>query len=109
MRTTGVTIGGREFVVSSFCCEELNELMELHLASNEAIGTEPKDVRAILNLHRRMIEYLYRSVHRAQPGVTPEDFDAMDPEELLNALSAAIAISSPPKHYVAKFCGTVVN
>jgi hypothetical protein len=109
VKTTGVVIGGREFFVSSLSCQELNELMELHLASRKAIETRPTDVRAILNLHRRMIEYLYRSVHRAQPGVTPEDFDLVDPGELLSALNAAIAISSPSKHYIAKFTGALVN
>jgi hypothetical protein len=109
VRTTGVIIGGREFFVSSLSCQELNELMELHLASKQAIEAEPKDVRAILTLHRRMLEYLYSSVRRAQPGVTPEDFDAIDPGELLDALSAAIAISSPSKHFIAKFSGDLVN
>jgi hypothetical protein len=105
MRTATVAIEGKEFTVSALSCDELEALMKVHIELQKVIEVEPTDVRALLNFQRRMLDLLYKSVQRAQPGVGPDALDGIEPQVLMGALSTAVEISSPPKHFLLKHAG----
>jgi len=105
MRTATVSIDGRQFTVSALHLDELEALMELHVELQQHIGVHPPDVRALLKFQRRMLDVLYKSVQRAQPGVGAENLDGIEPNVLMGALSTAIEISSPPSNFLSKFSG----
>jgi hypothetical protein len=109
VRTAEVILAGRKFVVSSFCWRDVEKLMALYLAIQKAIEERPVNVRALLDYHSTLVEFLFASVHRAQSGVTRDDFADLEPDVLMSAIATAIEISSPSKHSLSQLTGSRPN
>ena len=109
MRTAEVMLAGRKFVVSSFGWRDIEKLMALHLAIQEAIDERPVNLRALLKYRSTLVDFLVASVGRARPDVTAEDFADLEPDVLMSAIATAIEISSPPKQFLSQLTGSRPN
>jgi hypothetical protein len=109
VRTAEVSLAGKTFVVSAFPRRDLEKLMAFHGDLQKTLESKPIDLRALFEFRSKLVEFLFASVHRAQPEVTPEEFADLEPDVLLSAIAVAIEISSPPKYSLSRFAGSRPN
>lgn len=90
MKTKKIIVGDLELTISKFTMGEIGEAVTLY----NDYKTSPS-IEAFRKIHDLTVDLVLSSLRRADPRITRDVVDAMDPEEAYQVMAAIVEFSTP--------------